>query len=102
MSDPDAVRQFYDSLAACHAAARKQLGRPLTLAEKILFAHLAPGQDLPQRGGSYVNLRPDRVAMQDATAQMAHESGENPGLDFFQKQLQFSLPFHHRPAVRQA
>ena len=71
MSDPDAVRQFYDSLAACHAAARKQLGRPLTLAEKILFAHLAPGQDLPQRGGSYVNLRPDRVAMQDATAQMA-------------------------------
>ncbi|HIN08264.1 MAG TPA: aconitate hydratase, partial [Candidatus Poseidoniales archaeon] len=71
MSDPDAVRQFYDSLAACHAAARKQLGQPLTLAEKILFAHLAPGQELPQRGGSYVNLRPDRVAMQDATAQMA-------------------------------
>ena len=71
MSDPDAVRQLYDSLAACHAAARKQLGQPLTLAEKILFAHLAPGQELPQRGGSYVNLRPDRVAMQDATAQMA-------------------------------
>ncbi|HIG63570.1 MAG: aconitate hydratase [Methanobacteriota archaeon] len=71
MSDPNAVRQFYDSLAACHAAARKQLGRPLTLAEKILFAHLAPGQELPQRDGSYVNLRPDRIAMQDATAQMA-------------------------------
>ncbi|MDP7006597.1 MAG: aconitate hydratase [Candidatus Poseidoniia archaeon] len=85
MSDPGAVQQFYDSLAACHSAARKQLGRPLVLAEKTLFAHLAPGQELPQRGGSYVNLRPDRVAMQDATAQMAL--------------LQFALAGRERVAV---
>jgi aconitate hydratase len=54
------------------AAARKQLGRPLTLAEKILLTH---AQDLASqavaRGRSYLTLRPDRVAMQDATAQMA-------------------------------
>ena len=54
-------------------AARKALGRPLTLAEKILYAHLWKGveiQDFP-RGKSYVDFAPDRVAMQDATAQMA-------------------------------
>jgi aconitate hydratase len=48
------------------------LGRPLTLAEKVLVTHLAGGDvDPPVRGRSYVELRPDRVAMQDATAQMA-------------------------------
>ncbi len=52
--------------------ARRRLGRPLTLADKILFNHLADpeGQEL-QRGRSYAELYPDRVAMQDATAQMA-------------------------------
>jgi len=48
------------------------MGRPLTLAEKVLVTHLAdPDLDAPVRGRSYVELRPDRVAMQDATAQMA-------------------------------
>ena len=51
--------------------ARKRIGRPLTLAEKILIAHLDdPGADV-ERGVTYNDLRPDRVAMQDATAQMA-------------------------------
>lgn len=54
-------------------AARTALGRPLTLSEKILFAHLHDGQPLVnfERGQSYVDFAPDRVAMQDATAQMA-------------------------------
>ncbi len=54
-------------------AARKALGRPLTLSEKILFAHLHPDQKFTgfERGKSYVDFAPDRVAMQDATAQMA-------------------------------
>ena len=51
---------------------RRRLGRPLTLAEKVLINHLvdAEGQDMV-RGGSYADFHPDRVAMQDATAQMA-------------------------------
>src|SRR5687767_7686062 len=51
---------------------RERLSRPLTLAEKVLFAHLkdAAGQDL-ERGRAYGDFGPDRVAMQDATAQMA-------------------------------
>ena len=51
---------------------RKRLNRPMTLAEKIMFGHLddPENQDL-ERGKSFLLLRPDRVAMQDATAQMA-------------------------------
>lgn len=51
---------------------RKKLDRPLTLSEKILYPHLdnIADQDI-ERGNSYLRLRPDRVAMQDATAQMA-------------------------------
>jgi len=54
-------------------AARKALGRPLTLAEKILYSHLDASTELTDypRGSSYVDFNPDRVAMQDATAQMA-------------------------------
>ena len=53
--------------------ARKALGRPLTLSEKILFSHLHSDQKIEnfERGKSYVDFAPDRVAMQDATAQMA-------------------------------
>jgi len=54
------------------AAGRRLLDRPLTLAEKVLVTHLTDGDIAPPvRGRSYVELRPDRVAMQDATAQMA-------------------------------
>lgn len=55
------------------AEARKALGRPLTLTEKILYTHLSREVEMKdyQRGKSYVDFAPDRVAMQDATAQMA-------------------------------
>ena len=53
-------------------AVRKRLNRPVTLAEKILFGHLADPESADLRPGeSYLQLKPDRVAMQDATAQMA-------------------------------
>ncbi|MBA2752485.1 MAG: aconitate hydratase, partial [Actinobacteria bacterium] len=52
--------------------ARRRLGRPLTLSEKILFNHVADPEGAEmERGRSYTELKPDRVAMQDATAQMA-------------------------------
>ncbi len=66
------VRHYYQSLPARMAAVRRGVGRPLTAAEKILFAHKADmNADLPERGQTTVALNPDRVAMQDATAQMA-------------------------------
>ena len=57
----------------CVAAAREAVGKPLTLAEKILYTHLWEGNATEAfgRGASYVDFAPDRVAMQDATAQMA-------------------------------
>jgi aconitate hydratase len=64
------IRQVYASFPERVEAARKLLGRPLTLSEKILFAHLHPDQAF-ERGKNYVDFAPDRVAMQDATAQMA-------------------------------
>jgi len=71
--DLDMIRSTYEQLADRIAAARKMLGRPMTLTEKILYSHLHPTME-PQvfkRGVDYVNFAPDRVAMQDATAQMA-------------------------------
>ncbi len=66
------IRAYYQALPECLVALRARVGTPLTLAEKILYAHRAhPADDLPVRGQTTVNLRPDRVAMQDATAQMA-------------------------------
>jgi len=66
------VRALYADLGERTDEGRRLLGRPLTLAEKVLVTHLAdPGTAPPRRGRSYVELRPDRVAMQDATAQMA-------------------------------
>lgn len=67
------IRAYYDQYPERVEAARKLLGRPMTLAEKILYAHLAgPLPEKPfQRGTDYVDFNPDRVAMQDATAQMA-------------------------------
>jgi aconitate hydratase len=52
-------------------AARRLLGRPLTLSEKILYSHLSGEAAVYRRGVDYVDFAPDRVAMQDATAQMA-------------------------------
>jgi aconitate hydratase len=71
--DIEMIKKVYDGLPGKIAAARQTVGRPLTLAEKILFAHLNSEQPLQnfERAKTYVNFTPDRVAMQDATAQMA-------------------------------
>ncbi len=71
-STPEFVAQVYRRMQQNLAVVRRRLGRPLTLAEKLLYGHLddPAGQDLTA-GVSYLMLRPDRVAMQDATAQMA-------------------------------
>ena len=67
----DLVQGAYARFEERIDAARTRLGRPLTLAEKILIAHLDDAGAAFERGGTYNDLRPDRVAMQDATAQMA-------------------------------
>src|ERR1700710_1740424 len=71
--DLDMIKKVYDRYSTRVAAARKATGKYLTLTEKILYAHLSEG-DASQafgRGVDYVDFAPDRVAMQDATAQMA-------------------------------
>ena len=66
------IKQVYAGLNDRIAAARKLFNRPLTLTEKLLAAHFAEmPETAPTRAKSYVLLNPDRVAMQDATAQMA-------------------------------
>ena len=67
------IKAVYQQLPDKIARARKVVNRPLTLSEKILYAHLHADQAFGTftRGKSYVNFSPDRVAMQDATAQMA-------------------------------
>ena len=66
------VNAVYATLPANAALGRERLGRPLTLAEKILINHLVdPQTQEMERGRSYADFNPDRVAMQDATAQMA-------------------------------
>jgi aconitate hydratase A / 2-methylisocitrate dehydratase len=65
------VEGVYATLADRVAAGRARLGRPLTLTEKILLNHLGDPDEPIERGGTYNDFHPDRVAMQDATAQMA-------------------------------
>ena len=70
--DLDLIKKLYAGLPAKVDSARKLTGTPLTLAEKILYAHLyQPAAKAYSRGKDYVDFAPDRVAMQDATAQMA-------------------------------
>lgn len=71
--DLDMIKAVYKAMPGRIAKARKAVGKPLTLSEKILYSHLHDDQPVEnfQRGKSYVNFSPDRVAMQDATAQMA-------------------------------
>lgn len=73
MYDLEIMKQFYVSYKGKVQDTRKKLGRALTLAEKILYSHLYDANSIKcfERGVDYVNFRPDRVAMQDATAQMA-------------------------------
>jgi aconitate hydratase len=70
--DLDLIKKLYGALPSKVDAARKLVGKPLTLAEKILYSHLfeTPARAY-ERGKDYVDFAPDRVAMQDATAQMA-------------------------------
>ncbi len=65
------VEAVYATLPANAALGRRRLGRPLTLAEKVLINHLADPDEAIDRGVTYNDFNPDRVAMQDATAQMA-------------------------------
>jgi len=70
--DLEMIKSVYNSLPVRVAAARETAGHPLTLSEKILYAHLFNDRfEKYERGKSYVDFAPDRVAMQDATAQMA-------------------------------
>lgn len=71
--DLDMIKKVYERYPERIAAARKVVNRPLTLSEKILYTHLWEGnaETAFQRGADYVDFAPDRVAMQDATAQMA-------------------------------
>ncbi len=76
------VQAVYDRLPESVRIGRDRLGRPLTLAEKVLINHLRDrdGQEM-ERGRSYADFDPDRVAMQDATAQMALLQFMTAGLD---------------------
>lgn len=70
--DLEMIRKIYAAMPEKVKTARALVGRPLTLAEKILYAHLYnPATKAFSRGKDYVDFAPDRVAMQDATAQMA-------------------------------
>jgi aconitate hydratase len=71
--DIEMISSFYSSMPSKLAEVRSVLRRPLTVSEKILYSHLYPGNPvgLYNRGVDYVDFAPDRVAMQDATAQMA-------------------------------
>jgi len=71
--DINMIKDVYSKIPTRVNAARELLGKPLTLTEKILYSHLwdKEAKEAYTRGKSYVEFAPDRVAMQDATAQMA-------------------------------
>lgn len=71
--DLDMIKTIYGANASKIESIRKIVNKPLTLTEKILYSHLDSESEIREfsRGKDYVNFRPDRVAMQDATAQMA-------------------------------
>ena len=73
MFDLEMIKSIYARMKGRIAAARSVLNHPMTLTEKVLYSHLSYGNatDAYSRGKSYVEFAPDRVAMQDATAQMA-------------------------------
>jgi aconitate hydratase len=89
--DIEMIKKVYADLPSKVDAARKFLNRPLTLTEKILFSHLHSDIKIEnfERGKSYVDFAPDRVAMQDATAQMAL-------LQFMQVAVVHRLLFHQQ------
>jgi len=71
-TSPELVQKVYDTTRKRLEIIRRRFNQPLTLTEKVLFGHLAdPENETLERGKAYIQLQPDRVAMQDATAQMA-------------------------------
>ena len=71
-TSPELVQKVYDTTRKRLEIIRGRFNQPLTLTEKVLFGHLAdPENEVLERGKAYIQLQPDRVAMQDATAQMA-------------------------------
>ncbi len=79
------IKSYYDKLPHLIGEIRKNLGKPLTFSEKVLYAHLfdKTGFKPCERGVDYVDFAPDRVAMQDATAQMALLQFMMAGKDLF-------------------
>ena len=73
MFDLEMIKNFYEVYTDRVSFAKKKLDRPLTFSEKVLFGHLdtIDHTEKAVRGSSYIDFNPDRVAMQDATAQMA-------------------------------
>ena len=69
--DLEYIKKVYKEYQENLGAIREKVDRPLTLTEKLLFAHLSSKEHIPERGKDYARFHPDRVAMQDATAQMA-------------------------------
>ena len=70
--DLNIIKKYYENLPNKIGEFRNLLNRPLTLTEKILYSHLSDNISTDYiRGKSYADFKPDRVAMQDATAQMA-------------------------------
>ncbi|MBS3770829.1 MAG: aconitate hydratase [Bacteroidales bacterium] len=69
--DLEYIKKVYTKYQENLGAIREKVDRPLTLAEKLLFAHFSSKDHIPERGKDYARFHPDRVAMQDATAQMA-------------------------------
>ena len=68
--DLEKIKDYYDALECKIKLIRKKINFPLTLTEKILYSHLVSPKPM-ERGKEYADFNPDRVAMQDATAQMA-------------------------------
>lgn len=81
--DLELIKNVYANFGEKLQNTRNKIGKPLTLAEKILYTHIHKTQELKEfkRGEDYVNFAPDRVAMQDATAQMALLQFMNAGKD---------------------
>jgi aconitate hydratase len=92
------IEKFYAGYAAKVDQAKQVLNKPLTLSEKILYAHSSEDGELKtfERGVDYVLFNPDRVAMQDATAQMAllqfMQAGKNKVAVLINMALAFGKP----------
>ena len=81
MNQTDLIKQIYSNYLSKIIDAKSFFNRPLTYTEKILFSHLSEDlQSIPKRTKTFCTLSPDRVAMQDATAQMALLQFINSGM----------------------